>query len=222
MGNLNPAWLVVLAGVIGLLPLVVGLMTSYLKMSIVLGMLKSGLGTQQTPGTLVTMVLALALSLYVMSPTLEMSFQAASQGEVMQELKKPSAALVDKLAPIAKPWLDFMRLHAGVRELQTLAALSKGKEYAGVPIAKVDPSQVGLRLLLPAFILTEIKEGFAMAFVLLLPFMVIDLIVANVLVGMGMYMVSPVIIALPLKLLLFVSADGWLILAKGLIASYQG
>jgi len=228
MDRLNPIWLVVFTAVFAALPLLVGVATSYLKISIVLGILRSGLGTQHTPGALVTMVLSLALSLYIMAPVFEASYQAASAMKLEERLRSPSPDMLVSLGPVLKPWRDFMLHHAGRREIETLtllatpriaaATVDSGAGLAQTVHENVDPA---LLVLIPAFILSEVKEAIAMAFVLVLPFMVIDLIVANVLAGMGMYMLSPVIISLPLKLILFVAVDGWLLLAKGLIASYQ-
>jgi type III secretion protein R len=219
MNLTNPVWLIILTAAIALFPILIGLATSYLKMSIVLSMVRNALGTQQVPGSLVSMALALALTFFTMSPVFEESMRLAGSIDFAAVLRKPSVSSLLQLAPIAKPWLEFMVKHTGTREMQALESMSHASNSRNAAREPSRPS--GYRVLIPAFMLTELKQAFAMAFVLLLPFLVVDLVVANVLVGMGMYMVSPVMIALPLKLILFVVSDGWLLLARGLIHSYQ-
>ena len=214
MDELNPLWLLLLTAALGLAPMLAGLATAYLKISIVLSLCRSGLGAQQVPGGLAIMALALTMTLLVMAPVLEESRAAALRLDFSPLLKQPTAERMPDLAPLLEPWRLFLERHAGAREKAALAAL------ASAPSAPEMPSD-GWAVLLPAFVLSEIKEGFAMGFVLLLPFLVIDLTVASILAGMGMYMVSPVMIALPLKLILFVACDGWLLLTRSLVASYR-
>jgi flagellar biosynthesis protein FliP len=245
--NAHPMWLILASGIVALVPVLVGLMTSYVKVSIVLGMLKSALGTQQVPGNLVVMALSIAMSLFIMGPVFEESGRKAAAVDFESLLAEPNIGKVKELQVIAEPWHEFMLQHAGKRELQALSELGQLHEQAALQSeATVEPSAdipsavvstaiqvesensktsqvaaVSWRILLPAYVLTELKEAFAMGFVLLLPFVVIDLIVANILVGMGMFMVSPVLITLPLKLILFVVSDGWMLLTRGLIQSYS-
>ena len=122
------------------------------------------------------------------------------------------------------PWLKFMADHTGSREIRSLTQLNaEPKSGDEIPQEILRTEVINHpRILIPAFMLTELKQAFAMGFVLLLPFLVIDLIVANVLAGLGMFMVSPSMISLPLKLLLFVVSDGWILLSRGLILSYVG
>lgn len=222
MPALNPYWLLIVAGVVACLPILVGLATAYLKVSIVLGMLRSGLGAQNVPSGLVVMVLSLALTLFIMAPMLSDSYDIIKTLPTEQIFREPSLGDLQRYQPALEPWERFLRHHAGHRELAAFVQLDRSsKEPSAEADAQPTASSVDFKLLLPAFILTELKEAFAMAFVLLLPFLVIDLVVANILVGLGMFMVSPVMIALPLKLILFVAADGWLLLTRGLILSYR-
>ena len=115
------------------------------------------------------------------------------------------------------PWKEFLVSHSGERELKTFLVISGVEAKEGESARK----DVTLGVALGAFVLSEIKNGFVTAFILLLPFFVIDLVLANILVGMGLTMMSPSVVGLPLKLLLFVSTDGWLMLARGLITSYR-
>ncbi len=241
MDTIHPTWLIFGSVVLAIVPMLVGLATSYTKMSIVFGMLRSGLGAQQVPSALVVMALSLALSVYVMAPVAEESYRIASGINLSLGASAPTLAELQRFQPLLDPWREFMKKHAGEREVAVLVSLSTVSTESGVPRAGAGVSQEGnpglasataveaslassatsIRILLPAFILTEVKEAFAMAFVLLLPFLAIDLIVSNILAGMGMMMVSPTMISLPLKLILFVVSDGWLLLSKGLIFSYQ-
>lgn len=218
----NPVWLIVFASMVALLPIVIGLLTSYIKISVVLGMLRSGLGTQQVPSGMVVMVLSLAMTLYIMSPVLEQSATIAMQMTPPRLDRTPNMEELMRFSVIVEPWREFMQKNAGRQEIEVLRALAdKGEDPEDASQAAVQQEkESGVRVLIPAFVLSEIKEGFAMGFVLLLPFLVIDLIVANILAGMGMYMVSPVMISLPLKLVLFVVSDGWILLTKGLVNSY--
>ena len=220
---LNPVYYIAVASLVALVPVFMGLFTSYLKMSIVLGMVKSALGTQQVPGGLVTMALALALTGYTMAPVFEESSRILGDVSLVELTKKPSIDGLSVLRPAFDPFVSFLRKHSGSREVASLGRMAFGKNSDGSSTEVVqEADSASLQVILPAFVLTEMKEGFAMAFVLLLPFLVIDLIVSNVLAGMGMFMVSPQMISLPLKLILFVVSDGWLLLAQGLVNSYRG
>lgn len=223
MSGVNPIWMIVIAFMLALVPILVGMVTSYVKISIVLGMLRSGLGAQQVPGNMVIMALSFAMTLFVLSPVLEQTSLIGQNDEILSFLDKPTIKEMKKLKPLLGPWTEFLTRHAGEREVFTLQELKAGESelIPSEPLIGPEPKpKIELLTLVPAFILTELKEAFAMGFVLLLPFLVVDLLVANILVGMGMFMVSPVMIALPLKLMLFVACDGWNLLTRGLVQSY--
>ncbi len=244
MNSLHPYWLVILAFILGLVPILIGIATSYLKVNIVLGFLKSGLGTQQAPGAVVVMALSISLSLFIMSPVIEETAKIGATLPMERLLKAPTMAALAELSPILQPWRSFLARHLGERELNYIVSevvkLKDGEVLPSLPAhgAEIqaegggtgdptssmafDRAHLPLKVLLPTFVLSELKEAFSMGFVLLLPFLVIDLIVANILVGLGMSMVSPPLISLPLKIALFVAADGWLLLSKGLIQSFGG
>lgn len=218
----HPYWLIIASLGAALFPIAIGLTTSYLKVSIVLGMLRSALGTQQTPSGLVVMALSAALTLYIMAPVLEETFLAINEagiGKPGSFEKMPTEKDLGCLKDVTRPWRRFMESHAGDRELRVFRSLRKEgerKESNEPPKGEQDP----ITVLVPAFVVSELKEAFAMGFIVLLPFVVIDIVVANLLVGLGMYMVSPIVISLPLKLLLFTLSDAWILLTKGLIQSY--
>jgi flagellar biosynthesis protein FliP len=209
--SIHPSWLVIGTLVTALIPLLVGVLTSFLKVSVVLSLLKSAIGTQQVPGTVVTLSLSAAVTLFIMAPTLtEMQNRAAQLNPAIFS-KAPTTKTLSELGAVLDPALEFMKKHAGARELGIL----RNQPHA---VSNTPPTTLEL---MTAFVLSELREAFSMGFVLLLPFLVIDLVVSNILAGMGMFMVSPALIALPLKLLFFVVSDGWLLLGKSLIASYQ-
>lgn len=226
--ELHPGWFVILAMLLALVPVVLGLFTAYLKVSVVLGLVRSALGTQHTPSGVVVLALSLSITAYAMAPVLE-ECAARLPKESLQDLTLEQ--IVARGVHFADPLVDFVRTHAGEREVRLLTELRerapenergvseapRASQSVREPLATDD---VPLSVLLPAFVLTELKEAFAMGFVLLLPFLVIDLIVANLLVGMGMAMVSPIMVSLPLKILLLVVTDGWLLITRGLIQSY--
>ncbi len=222
MASINPLHIITASALIALIPIAIGLFTSYIKLSVVFGMVKNALGTQQVPGPMVTMALSLGLTVFIMSPVFERMSDIIKTKNLEKLIEKPGLAGLIELAPVIKPWTEFITAHCGKRELAVLSMLPKDERESKDFQQSSSNQNPSFKVVMVAFVLTELKEGFSMAFVLLLPFLVIDLIVANVLAGMGMYMVSPQMISLPLKLLLFVIGDGWLLLAKGLINSYGG
>lgn len=227
----DPYWLVVASFILAGVPVFISLGTAYLKVFIVLGILRNGLGTQNTPGTMVIMALSLAITGIIMEPVLRECIQAIQQLE--KESDQPVAGTqaqlsrgIVKYARALKPWKAFMLTHTGKRELYMFDRLRENRRGEKEP----DPKSARIAatvettpysVLLPAFVTSELKEGFAMACALLLPFLVIDIAVSNILVGLGMYMVSPVLISLPIKLFVFVSVDGWLLVIQGLVRSYH-
>ncbi|RMG40367.1 MAG: flagellar biosynthetic protein FliP [Candidatus Dadabacteria bacterium] len=220
--SFSPFWYVLASLALALLPAVLAVFTSYLKVSIVFGLLRSALGTQHTPGPVVVMALSLALTAYIMSPVVDQTVKQAEQVNLEVILKDPGFRHFSKLGALLKPWQRFLVSHSSPETVRSLLAIRS--QHTAVDrnnSQAVDGSNIPVSVLLPSFVISELREAFAMGFVLLLPFLVIDLIVANVLVGMGMFMVSPAMISLPLKLLLFVMADGWLLLVRSLILSYQ-
>lgn len=244
MSQNNPLWLVIFASFIALIPLAVGILTSYVKVNIILGFLKSGLGAQQVPGNLVMMALSMSLTAFIMSPVITETMEIGKKLDTKVFENSPELKDYEKFTPVFEPWKAFMHSHSGKKELGMLVELDKERNKkpqtktevpaavtletlpaapASAPLVKEEkpPEEIpSLRIIMPAFVLTEVKASFMMGFMVLLPFLVIDLVVANVLAGMGMYMLSPVIVSLPLKLILFVMCDGWLLLTKGIIQSY--
>jgi type III secretion protein R len=227
----HPALFIGVSLCLALVPMLIGVATSYLKVSIVLNMLRSGLGLQQVPGNLVIMVLSLSLTAFIMQPVFEAMASAYESLPKQQNSSFQLKTVANRFQSVSEPLLKFMKKHAGAKELSALQsmvvqaaeenALGNSKMSQTTKEDTIPPSEERISVMVLAFILSELKEAFAMGFVLLLPFLAIDLVVANILVGMGMFMVSPVMISLPLKILLFIAGDGWLLLFKGLYLSYQ-
>lgn len=215
LSQFNPYLLVGGAFLIGVVPIFLGIATAYLKVSIVFGMVRNALGGQQVPGPLVTGAISAAVTALIMGPVFE---ESMTRLEALQLKKMTSRSIKEigvVLRDIGEPWQRFLKQHAGATEVKTLQRLSRAKhrDSASVP----EPS-VGV--LLGAFMLSELRESFLMACVVLTPFVVVDLVVANLLVGLGMFMVSPVLITLPLKLAIFCAIDGWLRITEALVRSY--
>jgi flagellar biosynthetic protein FliP len=191
-----------------LLPAAALMMTSFTRIIIVLGFLRQALGTQSTPPNQVLLGLALFLTLFVMSPVLNTAYtdgiKPYMDGQLTAELALPAAAA---------PFKHFMLNQTRDADLQLFTRLAKEKPYA----SKAD---VPFKVAMPAFLTSELKTAFQMGFLLFVPFLIIDLVVASVLMSMGMMMVSPMIISLPFKIMLFVLVDGWTLLLGTLAGSF--
>jgi len=194
--------------VLTLLPAILLMMTSFTRIIIVLGFLRQALGTQSTPPNQVLLGLALFITLFVMSPVLERAYadgvKPYMDGQMSAEQAIPAAA-----APFKRFMLDQTR----DADLQLFTRLAKEQPYAG-------KDDVPFRVAMPAFVTSELKTAFQMGFLLFIPFLIIDLVVASVLMSMGMMMVSPMIISLPFKIMLFVLVDGWTLLIGTLAGSF--
>ncbi|MFM0204629.1 EscR/YscR/HrcR family type III secretion system export apparatus protein [Paraburkholderia fungorum] len=196
---------------LGLLPLAVVMTTSFTKFSIVLTLLRSALGVQQAPSNLVISGLALAATLVVMSPTLAKIESALPVGD-NGELALPRPA--ELLQAVRGPLGEFMLAHSRPDERKFLVGAAKRID------PQREPHETDLQLLIPAFLIGEISSGFEAGFLLYIAFLVVDLVVANVLTAMGMVMLSPSTVSIPLKLFIFVSVSGVSKLMHGLIVGY--
>jgi type III secretion protein R len=192
-----------------LLPFLLVMVTSFVKISVVLSLLRNAIGTRDVPSTMVVTGLALVLTLVVMAPVGADIYQAA-QPDLQRE------AWADAAGHASAPLRTFLTKHSHDKDRQTFAELS-AKLWAGRPGA---PGENDLLVLAPAFVTSELKAAFAFGFLLLLPFLIVDLLVSSVLASVGMNGLPPSTVALPFKLLLFVLVDGWLLLARGLILGY--
>ena len=222
MNALHPYWLIIASAILAIIPVAIGICTSFVKMHIVLSFFRSGLGAQQVPSGLVIFALSAALSVVVMTPVFESIKERADDFPWKTLEHNPSEISEAEINTLLDPWYQFLLEHSGERELLAFSKQdfeNTGEESVSDLVVEKQ-ERVPLAALLPAFFITELREAFLMGFIVLIPFLVIDLIVANILAGVGMFMVSPVMISLPIKVALFVFADGWLLLTEGLTAGY--
>ena len=194
---------------IGLLPAMLLAMTGFTRVIIVLGLLRNAMGTGSSPPNQVLIGLALFLTFFTMSPVFDRIYEDAytplSQGSISFE------AAVERGA---QPLREFMLAQTRENDLSLLAGMAGLPELEG-------PEQAPMRVLIPAFMTSELKTAFQIGFTIFIPFLIIDLVVASVLMALGMMMVPPVTIALPFKLMLFVLADGWTLLLGSLAQSFN-
>ena len=192
------------------LPSVLLLMTSFTRIIIVLSLLRHALGVQSTPSNQVLISLSLFLTMFVMAPVLDRIYVDAYQPLAENKIGFPEA-----LEKGAVPLRSFMLAQTRESDLALFARVANQG-----PIQ--DASQVPLKILIPAYVTSELKTAFQIGFLVFLPFMIIDMVVASVLMSMGMMMMSPATISLPFKIMLFVLADGWSLLIGSLVQSFHG
>ncbi|MDE0881630.1 MAG: type III secretion system export apparatus subunit SctR [Myxococcota bacterium] len=210
-----------LAG-LALIPFVLMMVTSFVKMAVVLSIARQAIGTQQIPPNTVITGLAIILTVYTMSPVMERMYVDASAvaaqagGENLLQSKNFS---VLKEAAIAgsEPMRQFLKRHASLKDRKMFYTLAKRMRPKGKR-AGITPDDY--MILIPAFVVSELTEAFQIGFIIFLPFLVIDMVVSNILMALGMQMLSPTTISLPFKLLLFVLVDGWHLLTQGLVLGY--
>jgi type III secretion protein R len=224
-GGVNPSLvtkLAVLAG-LSLLPFAIMLLTSFMKIVVVLSMFRQALGVQQTPPNQVLNGVALLITIYVMFPT-GLAMYTAAQGVIdnsgtLPVMSSSTAFFIVNVVEKAKePLRGFLQRNCSAKHIQSFYQLA----YRIFP----DPFKSQLKsddfiILIPSFITSQLKSAFEIAVMIYLPFFVIDMVVSNILLAMGMMMLSPLTIALPIKLLLLVMVDGWTVLIQGLAMSFR-
>ncbi|WP_017444786.1 flagellar type III secretion system pore protein FliP [Gayadomonas joobiniege] len=179
------------------LPAIVVMMTSFTRIVIVLGILRQAIGLQQSPSNQVLVGLALFLTFFIMAPVFDKINETAIQPYMNEEITARKAFEIGHL-----PLKDFMLQQTRVKDIATFAEIAGYETLDG-------PEDVPMRVLIPAFVTSELKTAFQIGFMLFIPFLILDLVVASVLMAMGMMMLSPMIVSLPFKLMLFVLVDGW-------------
>jgi len=194
---------------LSLLPGALLMMTSFTRIVIVLAILRQALGTQNTPSNQLLIGMALFLTAFIMMPVFQQAYDVGVKPYLEEQI-----TLVEALDRGSRPVRDFMIGQTRDTDLQLFANLAGQEGYDS-------PDDVPLTVLLPAFATSELKTGFQMGFLLFIPFLVIDLVVASVLMSMGMMMLSPLIISLPFKIMLFVLIDGWALVFGSLASSFQ-
>ncbi len=214
MTSLDPVSLLVVFGLLAILPTIVVVTTAFLKISIVIMLLRNALGVQQIPPNIALYGLTLILTVYVMAPIGQRIYETTIKSPVNVKNVEGVMAAVRKGA---EPMRVFLERNSKP-EQRDFFVNSAHKIWGAELAADVKPND--FLVLMPAFLVSELTAAFQIGFLIYLPFMVIDLIVSNILLALGMMMVSPVTITLPLKLFLFVAVDGWTRLIHGLVLTY--
>lgn len=208
--------LVFVLALLGLVPLLFMGLTAFVKISTVLFITRSAVGMPAVPANLVVLVLAGALTILAMTPVgLSVHDRVAPLLDPQGERALPDLGR-ETADALREPLRSFYRANAAPRELERFTELARKQSPTPADVTESD-----FRVVLPAFLVTELLEAFALGFAIFLPFLVVDLIVANVLVALGVPAMNPAQVALPFKLLLFVAVDGWGLLSQALITSYS-
>ncbi len=202
--------LVILLTVLSLAPSILVMMTSFIRIVVVLSLLRSAIGLQTAPPNMVMVSLALFLSAFIMMPTLQAAYDAGIQPLIDGDIEFEQA-----YERGADPFRTFMLSQVREKDLALFQELS-GQE------APEGPEDLSMATLIPAFMISELRRAFEIGFLLYLPFLIIDLVIASVLMSMGMMMLPPVVISLPFKLIFFVLVDGWNLVAGSLVKSFGG
>ena len=209
INNLNPViQMLIVMTVFSLIPFVFCCMTSFLRFVIVFSMLKTAMGTQQVPPSIVIIGLAMILTFYTMGSTFQKMYEMGSVPY------NKSQNIVLAIEEGSKPLKEFMMKQTRESDLAFFVELQK-KEPPKTP------DEITIWQVAPAYIMSELKTAFEIGFIIFVPFIVLDLVVANILLALGMFMLSPTIISLPFKLLIFIAVDGWALIVQGLVTSYN-
>ena len=222
-GVSKPLVILVVLAALALAPFMIMMVTSFVKIAVVLSLIRNAIGTQQVPPNLIITGLAMILTVYIMLPVGYQVYHSAgeviNQGTNQPVLSQASIKLLIKGVKVAKePIRDFLLKHTHPKERLLFFNLSKKLQSEEGDREKI--TNKDFLNIVPAFVISELSEAFQIGFIIFLPFLVIDLVIANILLSLGMFQISPITISLPFKLLLFVLVDGWHIIARGLIMGY--
>jgi type III secretion protein R len=270
----NPVVMVIVLGVLSLAPFIVVMMTSFVKISVVLSILRNALGTQQVPPNQIITGLAFVLTIFIMVPVGRQMYDQAGVANTKDIFSEASIkSLFDAAKKAKEPLRHFLSQHSHVKDRELFMELAvrlernalvnenRGNRQTAAPAqpatpapaAPAQPAAAGstqatvatpapstpppaptideskiekpdkddFQVLIPAFVTSQLKEAFEVGFLLFVPFIIVDMVVANILLAMGMQMLSPSVISLPFKLLLFVVVDGWFLIVRGLVLSYM-
>lgn len=217
--------LVVVLTVLSVAPGLLIMVTCFTRFVIALSFLRSGLGLQSTPANLVLISLALFMTLHVMTPTFDRAWQDGVRPLLDNQIGEEEA-----FRKITTPFRDFMLTQVRPKDLTMFADLALDQSRSKLAVASLsspltpptqtDAKEVDLRVLIPAFMISELRRAFEIGFLIVLPFLVIDMIVGTLVMSMGMMMMPPVVLALPFKILFFILIDGWNLVVGGLVRSF--
>ena len=200
--------LIALVTVLSLAPSILIVVTSFTRIIVVLSLLRSAMGVQQTPPNTVLISLALFLTAFIMTPTFTKAYNDGVAPFMNEQIEAPEA-----FQKAVQPFKDFMLAHVRDKDLQLFMDMSKSPPPATA-------ADTPLQVLIPAFLISELNRAFEIGFLLFVPFVVIDMVIASVLMSMGMMMLPPVMISLPFKLIFFVLVDGWNLVAGSLVKGF--
>lgn len=207
--DINPVLqLLVVMTVFSLIPFIFCCMTSFLRFAIVFSMLKTAMGTQQVPPSIVIIGLSMILTFFTMGGTFQKMYE---MGSVPYQQNQN---IVEAINEGSKPLKEFMMKQTRESDLAFFIELSQ-------KTPPKSPDEITIWQVAPAYIMSELKTAFEIGFIIFVPFIVLDLVVANILLALGMFMLSPTIISLPFKLLIFIAVDGWGLIVQGLVTSYN-
>lgn len=216
MTGVNPLYFIGGMALLGLAPFFLMMVTSYVKIVVVTSLVRNALGVQQVPPAMVMNGLAIILSIFIMAPMVMNTVDIVKDTRVSAD--PTPAEVLDVVQRAAPPLRGFLERNTDDRIVSMFMATAKRiwpkERHAAI-------SRDNMLILVPAFTISELTKAFQIGFLLYLPFVAIDLIISNILLAMGMMMVSPMTISLPFKLLLFVTLDGWLKISQGLLLSYK-
>jgi flagellar biosynthetic protein FliP len=200
--------ILVLMTLLSLLPAIIMMMTAFTRIIVVLAILRQALGLQQTPSNQVVLGMSIFLTAFIMMPVFEEVNKVAVQPYINQTIKP-----LEALERATQPMKEFMLAQTRETDLNLFVRISGRKDL-------LSPDETPLHILIPAFVTSELKTAFQIGFLLFIPFLIIDLVVASILMAMGMMMLSPIIISLPFKIMLFVLIDGWALVMGTLANSF--
>lgn len=202
--------LIVLIAILSLAPSILVMMTSFVRIIVVLSFLRTALGTQQTPPNQVLVSLALFLTAFVMMPTFERAYEEGLEPLIAGQIDE-----IDAFERTSQPFRDFMLNHVREQDLELFV------DIGGVSIEETGEA-MPMQVLIPAFMISELRRAFEIGFLIFVPFLIIDMVVSSILMAMGMMMLPPIIIALPFKIIFFVLVDGWYLIVGSLVRSFGG
>jgi len=214
----RPIVLVVALAIVSLLPFAFMTVTAFVKIATVLQIVRSAIGAQSVPSNTVIMALAAALTLIAMAPVGDRIVARATPLFAGKETPDTVVMVEKGIDAVREPMRDFLKNNASETEKARFLDVARSSR---TPEERASVGANDLTVLVPSFVVTELTEAFAIGFLVFLPFLVIDLVVSNVLLALGMQMMSPTQVSLPFKLLLFVAIDGWGLLARSLVSGYH-
>ena len=206
--NLKVIQIILAVTILSLSPAILVMVTSFTRIVIVLSFIRSAIGLQQTPPNQVIISLALFLTMFIMTPTFEEAYETALKPMIEEKITQEEAMFKS-----IEPFKKFMVRNTRAKDIELFVGIAKieaGRDFLSLPI----------QIIIPSFMISELRKAFEIGFLLFLPFLIIDIVVASVLMAMGMMMMPPVMLSLPFKIIFFVIIEGWYILAGSLVKSF--